>query len=193
MGARAREARGERDAAAGRQAPRARSAREGGGVGEGLPQVRGEEACGRSGHRAGSASQQRRVQLHDSGSDRRRHPAGAGVPGGSGQPGGLRQLGRVALDVAGAPDQVPAGVERGGQPPGAQAEGLCVRDESDARGNGSRQVLRRPDHRLLQPAATRATRIISTRHGDTNIARRSERRRPRSPTSPPTAASAGNI
>ena len=51
--------------------------------------------------------------------DRRRHPAHPRVPGRSGQSGRLRQFRRVAVDVAGAAEQVSAGRARSGQSPGA--------------------------------------------------------------------------
>ncbi len=58
---------------------------------------------------AGAAAEQRRVRLHHSRPDGRRHPADARVPRRSRQRGRLRQLGGIAGDVAGPGEEVPRG------------------------------------------------------------------------------------
>ena len=79
--------------------------------------------AGDPGHGAGPPAEQRRIRLHHPRSDRRRHPPHPRVPGRSGQRGRLRQLGRVAGDVAGAAEEVPGRRPRGRRPPGAGARG----------------------------------------------------------------------
>ena len=64
------------------------------------PPARGAPQRRRSRAGAGPPAEQRRIRLHHPRSDRRRHPPHPRVPGRSRQRGRLRQLGRVAGDVA---------------------------------------------------------------------------------------------
>ena len=82
---------------------------------------RSEAESGDPGDRARAAAEQRRVRLHDPRPDRRRHPADAGVPRRSRQRGRLRQLGRIAGDVAGPAEEVPGGGAARRRPPGPEA------------------------------------------------------------------------
>ena len=124
-------------------APDAGGAERGDRMDRGDAQERSAEARGRPRRGARPAAEQRRVQLHDPRSDRRRHPAGARVPRRPGQPGRLRQLRRIARDVARAADQVSAGRARGCRITWCcKPDGHRVRAAPDARRNGSRQVLR---------------------------------------------------
>ena len=76
---------------------------------------------------------------------------------------GVRQLGRVAGDVAGPGEEVPGGRARRRRPPRPQARRLGLRPAPDARRHRPRQVLRPPDHRLLQAAADRLRRLLPRR------------------------------
>ena len=102
-------------------------------------------------------------QQHDPRPDRRGHQAHPRVPRRPGQPGRLRQLGRVAGDVAGAAEEVPGGRARGGQPPGLETDGPRLRAAPDAGRDRPRQVLREADHRLLQAAEHRLRRLLPRR------------------------------
>ena len=73
------------------------------------PQARGDAERGRPGPGPRAAAEQRRIRQHDPRPDGRGPAADEGVPRRPGQRGGLRQLGRVAGDVAGPGQEVPGG------------------------------------------------------------------------------------
>ncbi len=118
----------------------------------------------RSGHRARAPVEQRRVRLHHPRPDRRRHPADEGVPRRSRQPGGLRQLGRIAGDVAGAGEEVPRRRPRSSRTTSCSCpSGFVVRAVSGRDRPGPRQVRRQPDRRFLQAPAARLRRLLPRR------------------------------
>ena len=87
----------------------------------------------------------------------------AGVPGRSRQRGRLRQLGRVAGDVAGPAEEISAGRADGRRSPRPQADGIRLRAASDAGRHRPRQVLRPADRRLLRAPADRLRRLFPRR------------------------------
>ena len=152
---------------------------------EAVRQARGDAERGRSRPGAGAAAEQRRVRLHHPRPDGRRHPADPGVPRRPRQRGRLRQLGRIAGDVAGPGEEVPGGRAVRRRPPRAQARRAWRSRRTRGRRHRPRQVLRAADHRLLQAAADRLRRLLPRRLAVPAPRGPGQARRRRWPTSPP--------
>ena len=129
-------------------------------------------------------------RLHDPRPDGRRHPADARVPRRSGQRGRVRQLGRIADDVAGPGEEVPGGGAAGRRPPRPEAGRLRLRAAPGGRRHRPRQVLRPTGSSTSTSGSGPTTPTTSWPPGGSSTARPWASPRRRWPTSPPRPGSA---